>query len=121
MLALIPVPCVFIQCWTVEYRIYFLENLGSHLHDGVEVFFELLDEWGIVITYLFDDKDIGAPCLVDVHAFLCKFCQHIFSQVVDVLGLDGYLISCFHRVEVAVDESFSLLQITLVEWISICC
>lgn len=59
---------------TFDNLFHFLEYLASFTHDGVEVFLELLDKWGIVVAYLIDDKGIGIPCLVDIHAFLCQLC-----------------------------------------------
>lgn len=94
----------------------FVENFGALLKDWGEDIRELVDEGGVIVAYFFYYKGIGGPCFGEGDTTLCYFCQHVVSKVVDVFCLGCDFACGFHRVEVAVDDGFALLQVALIEW-----
>ena len=73
-----------------------------------------------MVAYLLDDEGIGAPCLAGLHAALCQLCRHIPAQIVDVLCLRHCVTVCLHRMEVAVYECLTFLQVAPVEDVIVC-
>ena len=106
--------------WSGDDAPQFAHHLAALLHDGVEVVFELLDEGGVVVAYLFDDEGEGAPCLVDAHAAGCHLGGDVAAQVIDVFGLGLDFLCGSDGVEIAVDEGLALMQVALIEDVLVC-
>ena len=94
---------------------HFLEYLASFTHDGVKVLLELFYKGRIVVVYLLDDKGKDVPCIIDIDTVMRQLVQGVFSQIVDVFGLQRHFLVVFHRMEIAVYQHLSLLQVALIK------
>ena len=100
---------------TFDNLFHFLEYLASFTHDGVKVLLELFYKGRIVVVYLLDDKGKDVPCIIGIDTVMRQLVQGVFSQIADVFGLQRHFLVVFHRMEIAVYQHLSFLQVTLIE------
>ena len=94
---------------------YLLHNLAASIDDGLEVVFDVVEEGGVVVAYLFDHEIEGGEGVLDVKALAEHVGVGLTEEHLDVLGLCRHLLGSLHLMEEAVDKGMALMEIALVE------
>lgn len=94
---------------------YLLHNLAASVDDGLEVVFDIVEEGGVVVAYLFDHEIEGGAGVLDVKTLAEHIGVGLTEEHLDVLGLCRHLLGSLHLMEEGVDKGMALMEIALVE------
>lgn len=94
---------------------YLLHYLAPGIDDGLEVVFDVVEEGGVVVAYLFNHEIEGGEGVLDVKALAEHIGVGLTEEHLDVLGLCRHLLSGFHLMEEGVDKGMTLMEIAFVE------
>ncbi len=94
---------------------YLLHNLAASVDDGLEVVFDVVEEGGVVVAYLFDHEIEGGEGILDVKALAEHVGVGLTEEHHDVLGLCRHLLGGLHLMKEGVDKGMTLMEIAFVE------
>lgn len=94
---------------------YLLHYLAASIDDGLEVVFDVVQEGGVVVAYLFDHEIEGGEGVLDVKALAEHIGVGLTEEHLDVLGLCCHLLGGLHLMEEGVDKGMALMEIAFVE------
>lgn len=94
---------------------YLLHYLAASIDDGLEVVFDIIEEGGVVVAYLFDHEIEGGEGVLDVKTLAEHIGVGLTEEHLDVLGLCRHLLGSLHLMEEGIDKGMALMEIALVE------
>ena len=70
---------------------------------------------GQISSHLLDDKGKYVPCIIVIDTVMRQLIQSVFPQIIDIFGLQRHFLVVFYRMEIAVYQHLSLLQVALIK------